>query len=54
MHYCFQNECITSEANLGKYLVGWLTWEERDKLIEEFHTFVATLSLRSATLFQKP
>jgi len=31
-----------------------LTWEEGDKFIQELHAFVATLRLRSATLFQKP
>lgn len=38
------------EANV----VGLLTWEERYELMEELHAFVATLSLRSATLFQEP
>lgn len=37
-----------------KHFVRLFTWEQRYKLIEELHAFVATLSLRTATLFQKP
>lgn len=42
------------KARKVKHLVGLFTWEKRNKLVEELHAFVATLSLRTATLFQKP
>lgn len=45
---------LNFQVTFAKIKLLVLTWEEGDKLIQELHAFMATLSLRAATLLQEP